>query len=98
MKSKKLAPHQIRILELLGTEKKCVAYGDFGESVWPDPLNKKMRTGMHRQGLGMKASVEISKLRTLGYIRWLGSCQEYHDYFKVTAAGLEALQEVKQNG
>lgn len=99
MESKKLAPYQIRILELLGTEARCVAYGDFGAEVWPDPHGHKMRTGMSKQGLGMRVSVALKKLRKQGYVAWLKDCREGRgDVYSVTAAGLEALQEAKQNG
>lgn len=96
----KLVPHQYKILSMIGQEKTLIRYGNFGSRIWPDaPINGPRRKPTSLQGLGMRASFEIRRLKQAGMLMWCGGEENRGtgDYFKLTPAGRQALEDARND-
>jgi hypothetical protein len=88
----KLAPHKIRILRLLSDgESHLIRPSGFGRRVWECPHQYGYRS-ISAQGLGMKASCELRKLREEGFVKTVGH-EDIYDYYRITEKGKLALKE-----
>ena len=92
-----LAPHQIKILSLFEPGKKrLIRYGQVGAEIWQSQKHGKE---LSRQGLGMKMSAEIRKLKESGFLEFCGGEENRGpgDYFKLTIQGVEFLSSAKES-
>ena len=93
-----LMPHQYKILSMISEEKTLIRYGNFGARIWPEAQkNGPKRKPTSAQGLGMRASFEIRRLRQSGMLIWCGAevNRGPGEYFNLTPAGRKALEEAR---